>query len=68
LAEIGDGAFHQGQPIWVIQEGGSQRPAKYAGEGELSAWFGGASTVMVIYEDTGESAGAETDRIIPREP
>ena len=66
-SSAGDGLFHRGQPVWVIQEGGSQRAAEYVGEGELSAWFGGAPTVMVVYEDTHAGAAVEFDRVIPRE-
>jgi hypothetical protein len=37
------------------------------GEGETTAWFGGPSTVLVVYEDTRTGALVETDRVIPRE-
>jgi hypothetical protein len=67
MTGIGDGSFHQGQPVWVMQEGGAQRAAEFVGEGELSAWFGGAPTVIVVYEDTRAGAGVESDRVIPRE-
>jgi hypothetical protein len=50
-----------------MQEDGSQRAAEYVGEGESSAWFGGAPTVMVVYEDTRSGAAVESDRVIPRE-
>ena len=64
----GDGPFHQGQPVWVIEEGGSQRAATYLGESEMTAWFGGKVTVMVVYDDTRAAAAVDTDRVIPREP
>jgi hypothetical protein len=68
VSGVGDGLFHQGQPVWVMQQDGSARAAEYVGEAELSAWFGGAPTVMVVYEDTRDGAAVETDRVIPREP
>jgi hypothetical protein len=67
MTGVGDGLFHQGQRVWVMQEDGSQRAAEYVGEGESSAWFGGAPTVMVVYEDTRSGAAVESDRVIPRE-
>ena len=66
MTDIGDGAFHKGQPIWVMQDDGSPRAAEYVGEGELSAWFGGPPTVLVVYEDTRSGAAVELDRVIPR--
>ena len=68
MSDIGDSAFHKGQPIWVMNRDGTQRAAEYVGEGELSSWFGGAPTVIVVYPDTGTGEAVETDRIIPREP
>jgi hypothetical protein len=63
---IGDGPFHKGQPVWVVQSDGSQRAAEFVGEGELSAWFGGAPTAIVVYPDTRSGATVEVDRVIPR--
>jgi len=62
-----DGLFRQGEPVWVIEEGGSQRAANYLGESETTAWFGGKVTVMVVYEDTRAAAAVDADRVIPRE-
>jgi hypothetical protein len=67
MTEIGDGQFHKGHPVWVIQEGGSQREAEYVGEGETSAWFGGPPTVIVVYPDTHTGAAVQVDRVIPRD-
>ena len=66
--DIGDTEFHKGQAVWVLGEGGSRRAAEYVGEGETSAWFGGPSTVIVVYPDTRTGAAVEVDRVIPREP
>ncbi len=67
MSSIGDGKFHQGQPVWVIEPDGSERAAEYVGEGELSAWFGGSPSVFVVYVDTRDGAAVEIDRVIPRE-
>lgn len=67
MSSIGDGQFHKGQPVWVVQDDGSRRPAEYVGEGELSAWFGGTPTVIVVYPDTHSGEAVETDRVIARE-
>jgi hypothetical protein len=67
MSDIGDSLFHRGQPVWVMQEGGSQRAAEYVGEGETSAWFGGTSTIIVVYEDTHSGASVEADRVIARD-
>jgi hypothetical protein len=64
---VGDGAFHQGQPIWVRQADGSARAAVYVGEGETSAWFGGPTTVYVVYPDSESGEAVEFDRITPRD-
>jgi hypothetical protein len=68
VSDIGDSRFHRGQPIWVIEPDGSQRAAEYVGESELSAWFGGAPTVLVVYADTREGEAVEVDRVIARDP
>ena len=67
MSNIGDGRFHKGQRIWVMQPDGSQRAAEYVGEGELSAWFGGSPTVFVVYPDTKSGEAVEVDRIIARD-
>jgi hypothetical protein len=67
MTDIGDGPFHKGQPVWVVQDDGSQRAAEYVGEGELSAWFGGSPSVIVVYPDAHAGEAVETDRVIARE-
>ena len=67
MSAIGDSQFHKGDPIWVIGPDGSSRAAEYVGEGELSAWFGGVPTVIVIYPDADVGEAVEVDRVIPRE-
>jgi hypothetical protein len=66
MTDIGDGSFHQGQPVWVMEADGSRRAAEYVGEAELSAWFGGAPTVLVVYEDNRAGASVATDRVVAR--
>ncbi len=46
---------------------GSRRAAEYVGQGEMSAWFGGAPTVIVVYPDTATGEAVEMDRVIARE-
>ena len=67
MTNIGDSMFHKGQPVWVIQGDGSQRAAEYVGEGEMSGWFGGAPTAIVVYPDDNSGGAVEVDRIIARE-
>lgn len=67
MTDIGDSLFHKGQPVWVIQSDGSQRAAEYVGEGEMSAWFGGSPTAIVVYPDDHSGGPVEIDRIIARE-
>ena len=45
---------------------GSRRAAEYVGVGEMSAWFGGAPTVVVVFPDTQSGTLVEVDRVIPR--
>ena len=59
--------FQKGQPVWVIEEGGSQRAADFVGQAETSSWFGGAPRVYVVYLDTHEGEAVEVDRVVPRE-
>jgi hypothetical protein len=66
MAELGDSRFRRGEPVWVVQTDGSQRAAEYVGEGELSAWFGGVPTVMVVYPDTRSGEAVEVDRVLAR--
>jgi hypothetical protein len=68
MTDIGDSVFKRGQPVWVIEDDGSQRAAEYVGEGETSAWFGGTPTVYVVYVDTRSGAAVEVDRVIARDP
>jgi hypothetical protein len=67
MSEIGDGQFRKGQAVWVMEPDGSQRAAEFVGEGEMSAWFGGAPTVIVVYPDTRTGEAVEVDRVIPRD-
>jgi len=67
MTDIGDGQFHKGQPVWVMQPDGGQRAGEYVGEGETSAWFGGPPTVIIIFPDTETGEMIEVDRVVPRE-
>jgi hypothetical protein len=71
MTDVIDGPFHEGQPVWVMQDDGSRRPAEYVGEGEGEGemrWrFGGPPTVIVVFPDTHSGAAVEIDRVIPRD-
>ena len=67
MDDVIDGPFHKGQPVWVVESDGSRRPVEYVGEGELSAWFGGSPTVIVVFPDTHSGAAVEVDRVIARD-
>jgi hypothetical protein len=67
VTDIGDSLFHQGEDIWVLQADGSRRAAEYVGQGEMSAWFGGPPTVIVVYPDTRSGEAVEVDRVIARD-
>jgi hypothetical protein len=67
MTDIGDGQFHKGQPVWVIEDDGSQRAAEYVGEAETSSWFGGAPKVFVVFVDTRSGEAVEFNRVLPRE-
>jgi hypothetical protein len=67
MTDTGDGQFHKGQPVWVIEQGGSQRAAEFVGAGETSAWLGGPPKVIVVYPDTRTGEAVELDRVIPRD-
>jgi len=66
MSEVGDGLFHKGQDVWVIQADGSRRAAEYVGEDESEAWFGGAPRVIVVYPDTATGEAVEFDRVLAR--
>ncbi|MGA2755858.1 MAG: hypothetical protein ABSF58_00720 [Solirubrobacteraceae bacterium] len=66
MSSIGDGIFHEGEPVWVVEQGGSQRAAEYVGEGETNAWFGGPPMVIIVYTDTRAGGLVETDRVLRR--
>ncbi|HUA02660.1 MAG TPA: hypothetical protein VMB27_02080 [Solirubrobacteraceae bacterium] len=59
--------FQKGQPVWVIEEGDSQRAADFVGEAETSSWFGGPPKVYVVYLDTREGDAVDVDRVVPRD-
>ncbi len=68
MSDIEVQRFSQGPgDLGKLGPDGSARAAEYVGEGELSSWFGGPQTVIVIYPDTREGEAVEVDRIIPRD-
>jgi hypothetical protein len=67
MKNIGASQFRKGQAVWVIAPDGSQRAAEFVGAGQLSTWFGGSSTAIVVYLDTRTGEAVDVDRVIPRE-
>jgi hypothetical protein len=59
--------FEEGAKVWVHQADGSVRAAIFVGEGELSAWFGGAPQVYVVYPETKSGEAVEETRVTARE-
>ena len=66
MLEVGEGMFHEGQDVWVIEADGSQRAAEYVGQAETSAWFGGPPLAIVVFPDTAEAVTVQADRVIAR--
>jgi hypothetical protein len=58
-------SFHEGQRVWVEQADGSQRPAIFVGEAEMS-WFGGGPGAYVVYPDDRSGGEVALMRIIAR--
>jgi hypothetical protein len=67
MKNVGDRQFRKGQPVWVIAPDGSQRAAEFVGAGQLSTWFGGSSTAIVVYLDTRAGEAVDVGRVIPRD-
>lgn len=61
------GPFQEGALVWVIEEDGTRRPARYMGQSETTSWLGGKVALMVVYEDTGTGAMLDADRVLARE-
>ena len=54
VSDIGDSRFHKGQPIWVMGRRLAAR-GRVRRRGRVSAWFGGAPTVFVVYAERGRA-------------
>jgi hypothetical protein len=59
--------FERGQRVWVLGDDGSQRAAEYVGEADMSAWFGGAPRIIVVFEDDHSGAEVLFERVVPRD-
>jgi hypothetical protein len=62
-----EGAFAEGQKLWVHGPDGAARPAVYVGGGDNATFFGGPPLAYVVFEDTREGAEVEVDRITARD-
>lgn len=67
MSETPTSGFHRGQPVWVIDAEGQQRPAEYVGTVETATWFGGPPRVYVVYPDARDGEAVDADRVIPRD-
>jgi hypothetical protein len=63
----GSEGFQEGQKVWVIGEGGAQRPAIYVGEGDNARFFGGPPLAYVVFADDRSGAEVQLDTIVPRD-
>jgi poly(3-hydroxybutyrate) depolymerase len=59
-------AFEPGEPVWVMEANGAQRPAEYLGARVMSVWRGGPPMVFVLYTGSHSAEAVEMDRVIPR--
>ncbi len=66
MRHLGDGPFHKGDPIWIVEADGSRRAGEYIGEREAGTWFGGPPMVFVLFTDNDSSGAVELDRVLAR--
>src|SRR5436305_5571258 len=64
MTDRDDSQFHTGQPVWVMEPDGSQRPGEYVGERQRS---GGPPQALVVYLDRPGAEVVVTDRLRPRD-
>lgn len=51
MADSADRHFHTGQPVWVIEPDGSERPGEYLGAGQESGSLPGPPKALIIFID-----------------
>lgn len=59
--------FQEGQKVWIVGSGGSQRPAVYVGPADTASWLGGQPRAYVVYADDRSGAEVALELIVPRD-
>jgi hypothetical protein len=67
MANSTEGQFHTGQPVWVIEPDGSERPGEYLGEGQESRSLPGPPKALIILIDAPGVEVVEVERLRLRE-
>jgi hypothetical protein len=67
MADSADRHFHTGQPVWVIEPDGSERPGEYLGEGQESGSLPGPPKAVIIFIDAPGAEVVEVERLRLRE-
>lgn len=67
MADCADRHFHTGQPVWVVEPDGSERPGEYLGEGEECGSLPGPRKALVIFIDAPGVEVVEVERLRLRE-
>jgi hypothetical protein len=67
MADSADRHFHTGQPVWVIEPDGSERPGEYLGEGQESGSLPGPPKALIIFIDAPGFEVVEVERLRLRE-
>ena len=62
-ADSDERQFHTGQPVWVIEPDGSERPGEYLGEGEESGALPGPPKALIIFIDAPGVDVVEVERL-----
>ena len=63
MADSTDRHFCTGQPVWVIESDGSERPGEYLGEGQEPGSLPGPRKVLVIFIDAPGASVVEVERL-----
>ena len=67
MADSADRHFHTGQPVWVVEPDGSERPGEYVGEGQESGSLPGPPKALIIFIDAPGAEVVEVERLRLRE-